>query len=96
MAPTTISIDVFCNQTPTGNSIYRVYVDNDLLTERNWIWSAYDTYIKEHIEVNLEPGNHVIRLDNCNTPNNFTFKNVTVNKQVIDSTNTWNDYSFSV
>ena len=44
------------------NNIYRLYVNDDLLTERTWIWGC-DTVIDEEVIVRLELGNHTIRLD---------------------------------
>jgi hypothetical protein len=39
---------------------YRIYVNDHLLTERDWIWSA-DTYIEENIRVDINPTdvNHI-------------------------------------
>ena len=42
---------------------YRLYIDNDLLTERDWIWNT-NTYIEENIWVTLESGKtHTLKLD---------------------------------
>lgn len=42
---------------------YRLYVDDDLITERTWIWNI-QTYIEEELRVEVDPGiNHSIRLD---------------------------------
>lgn len=41
---------------------YRVYVDEELITERNWSWDYY-TYIDENIWVDLDETNmHKIRV----------------------------------
>ena len=56
-------IDVHCQyggQSPR----YRIYVDNDLITERSFIWSSVKQYIEEHIIVNVQPGQHSIRIEN--------------------------------
>jgi hypothetical protein len=42
--------------------IYRVYVNNELFTERTWIWNA-DYYIREEIQINAEPGEYAIRYE---------------------------------
>ena len=43
--------------------IYRLYFDNELLTERTWEWSDSE-YIKEHINVDIPlNSDHRIRLD---------------------------------
>jgi hypothetical protein len=42
---------------------YRLYVNDDLITERTWIWDM-QTYVEEDIRVEVPPGiNHTIRLD---------------------------------
>lgn len=57
---------------------YRVYVDNDLLTERDFIWPSHETYIKEHIEVNLNAGPHSLRIEQVGTHGKIQAKNVVV------------------
>ncbi len=47
---------------PDRNS-YRIYVDNDLITERTFIWDKDQTYISEHIFVALLPGPHEIKVE---------------------------------
>lgn len=42
--------------------VYRVYVDNDLITERTWIWHENQIFIREHVWVNLEPGKHTVEV----------------------------------
>ena len=42
---------------------YRLYVNDDLITERTWIWDI-DTFIEENLQVEVPLGiNHTIRLD---------------------------------
>ena len=86
MALTQISVDVYCQRNADSNPIYRVYVDNDLLTERTWAWPAYEIYIKENIEVDIEPGQHRVMIYTCNGPGNVIFKNLTVNGVTIPET----------
>ena len=47
-----ITVDVYAKwgETPPR---YRVYLDNHLLTERDFIWPGHQTFIREHILVNL-------------------------------------------
>lgn len=35
------------------NNIYRLYLDNDLLTERSWVWQHETTFILEDVWANL-------------------------------------------
>ena len=39
--------------------VYRVYVNDELFTERTWIWN--DVYLEELIQINAEPGKYQIR-----------------------------------
>lgn len=40
---------------------YRVYVDDELFTERTWRWN--DAYIKETLQILAAPGQYKIRLE---------------------------------
>jgi hypothetical protein len=60
---------------------YRVFVDNDLLTERDFTWSGHDTFIRENIIVTLEPGEHVLRVEQINTGGTIRTENVVVDGQ---------------
>jgi hypothetical protein len=82
---TTISIDVYCHKNWDSSPVYRIYVDDDLLTERTWQWPAYETYIKENIEVDVDSGTHRIYIENCSPNSNINFKNLTVNGQLIST-----------
>jgi len=85
MPTTTISIDLYCESAKSPRSSYRLFVDGELLTERNWIWPTYETYIKENIEVNVGPGEHTVKVDRCWPDCKFGFKNVYVNNQLINN-----------
>jgi hypothetical protein len=39
--------------------VYRVYVNDELFTERTWIWN--NEYLEELIQINAEPGQYQIR-----------------------------------
>jgi len=86
MSVHTVSIDVYCHRNWDAGPVYRVYVDGDLLTERTWIWPAYETYIKECIEVDVEPGRHSVRVENCSPTSTINFKNLMVNGELISTT----------
>jgi len=78
MSTVSVRIDVYCTRAE-GNPAYRLYVDGDLLTERTWTWPAYEVFVRENIEVNVEPGDHKLDLVDCSNNNVFYIKNVTVN-----------------
>jgi len=84
MAHTVLAVDVYCNTAQNGTPAYRVYVDNDLLTERNWLWPTWEIYIEENIEVDLESGNHKVYIESCGADSSFTCKNLRVNGVAAD------------
>ena len=40
---------------------YRCYVNNELFTERTWIWK--DKYIEENIQIQAEPGSYEVQYE---------------------------------
>ena len=42
---------------------YRVYVNDELFTERTWIWSDSEIYLREQMQINAEPGEYEIRYE---------------------------------
>lgn len=56
MSPVNIKIQIHClcpQYVASEKNIYRLYVNNDMLTERSWIWGT-DTFITEDIWVNID------------------------------------------
>ena len=53
--------DVHCDCAPDQRPIYRLYVGDELFTERTWIWQ--NVYLEEVIPVLAEPGDYVIRYE---------------------------------
>lgn len=98
MAHAALTIDVYCHRDWDSSPVYRVYVDDDLLTERTWAWPSYETYIKEHIEVEVEHGAHQVKIYNCAPNNNISFKNVTVDGRLLpdSSSQEFQEFTFYV
>lgn len=44
--------------------IYRVFVNNELFTERTWIWKDY--YLEEMLPISAKPGQYRIRFELMN------------------------------
>jgi hypothetical protein len=87
MAAVALTINVFCQKDWARNPVYRVYVDDDLLTERTWIWPAYEFFIKENIEVDISPGKHrIVVQTTVPDSDNIVFRNLTVNGILVSST----------
>ena len=66
MSETVLTFEVHCLQPRWighEKARYRIYVNDDLITERTWIWDI-DTVIEETLCVNVESEiSHVVRLD---------------------------------
>ena len=65
MREVSITVDVMCNWDIEPPQ-YRLYVDDDLLTERTYIWRNNEQYVRERIIVNLSPGIHSLRVETSN------------------------------
>lgn len=82
---TRLTLDVYSDR--SDSSAYRVYVDNDLLTERTWIWPSYETFIREHIEADLHPGSHEVRIVRCQGQGNFEVRKFCINGADVPANN---------
>ena len=85
MSLVTVTADVYVTR-GDGAPTYRIYIDNDLLTERTWAWPAYEVFIREKIEVDVEPGEHRLELVDCKDTGVFYLKNITINGEPNDGT----------
>jgi len=93
---TSLTIDVYCDSL-VGHNAYRLYVDDELLTERTWSWPSYEIFIRENIEVRVGPGRHLVRLVNLGPTTNFRFNNLTLNQQLFKkNTENASEVSFTV
>jgi hypothetical protein len=66
-----LSLDIYVNipswvgqlsESQQGELRYRVYIDDELITERTWIWGD-SVYLKEIIWVDIEPGQHCLKIE---------------------------------
>lgn len=55
-----VQYDVDCEWT-SAPPRYRLYVNNELFTERTWIWK--NQYLEETIPINAPAGDYVIRYE---------------------------------
>jgi len=85
-----IEASVYCNIIDAENTAYRLYIDNDLYTERTFVWNRRDTYIEECSYADLEPGDHKIRVESCKIPNGFVLKDIRVDSKSVSETFTIN------
>jgi hypothetical protein len=72
-----ITADVYAQWGAVSPS-YRVYVNNDLLTERDFGWPGHEVFIRENIVVDLEPGVHQLRIEQIGNNGKIQVKDITV------------------
>jgi hypothetical protein len=72
-----ITVDVYAHWGDTPPR-YRIYLDGDLMTERDFVWPSHQTFIREHIIVDLEPGQHQLEVEQVGKNGTITQKNVVV------------------
>ena len=57
-----VHCDVYCKW--DGNDTrYRLYVNDELFTERSWIWNGKDYYLEEVITIEAPPGLYKIKYE---------------------------------
>jgi hypothetical protein len=86
MSEVSLRVQVHClqpNWVEHEHSQYRLYVNDDLITERTWIWPM-NTYIAEELLVDVtERESHIVRLetilDNPRSLTQFGLQNFYVN-----------------
>jgi len=86
MSEVSLRVQVHClqpNWIEHENSRYRLYVNDDLITERTWIWPM-NTYIEEEVLVEVPEGlSHTVRLEtileNPRSLTQFGFQNFYIN-----------------
>ena len=57
-------VDVYCKWTGEYPR-YRCYVNEELFTERTWIWR--DSYLEEELQIQAPPGNYSVRYELINS-----------------------------
>ena len=81
MREVSVSVDVLCDWQTEVQS-YRVYVDNDLLTERTYLWHNPEQYVRENIIVELDSGVHTLTIEPVNPDfTGFSCRNLAVDQQ---------------
>jgi hypothetical protein len=86
-----LAVDVYCDA-GTTQPVYRVYVNEDMYTERTWIWPSYEIFIREHLVADLPPGRHQVRIEKISGDGNFRVERFTINNTPLIVT----DLSFQV
>jgi hypothetical protein len=73
----TLSVDVYASWGDVAPR-YRIYVDNNLLTERDFTWNGTQQYIRENMILNLGSGLHTLQVEQINTGGTIRTENVTL------------------
>ena len=55
-----VFIDIIC-EWDNVPPVYRVFVNDELFTERTWIWEDDAIYLEEMLQIEAEPGEYQIR-----------------------------------
>ena len=64
--------------------VYRLYIDDELFTERTFWQTPYQFYLTEHIFCNLDTGVHTFKIENLNSDSRFELDNFRVNSNVVN------------
>ena len=51
-----VDVDIYWKKQPPD---YRIYVNDELFSERTWIWQ--EEYLEERLSINAEPGEYNLR-----------------------------------
>jgi len=62
--------DIEC-QWVTTPPIYRIYVNDELFSEKEWRWSN-NNYLEQLLQIQAPPGKYIVRVDTLN-PNQARF-----------------------
>lgn len=68
-----ITADVYSSE---DGAVYRVYINDHLMTERTFRWSITENFVKEQLVIDGPPGEYSIYVTPVSA---CTLKNVTVN-----------------
>ena len=82
---TKIEFDLHC-EWKTHPPAYRLYVNNEMFTERTYIWGGTQ-YLTEMIQLEAPPGTYAIRIENLGS-GKFKMRNlkcVLGNAQILDN-----------
>lgn len=78
-----LEVDVHAHWNETA-PVYRLYVNNEMLTERTFSWTSYQYYLKEHLYCNLDTGVHTLLLENLDCAGSFELNDFKVNNKPVD------------
>lgn len=78
-----IEFDIYCDW-QESTPIYRIYVDDDLLTERTYIWNNEREFVRERVVVCVDTGSHRCRIEKVGTTDaTFSVKNINIDDEPV-------------
>ena len=78
----TKDIQITCNIHCEGlqGEVYRLFLDNDLITERGWRWDTKTHYLQENVALRLLPGDHILSIAGVGSPTSFMLSNLKIER----------------
>lgn len=61
-----VTVDVDCEWDKSNPPIYRLFVNDQLLSERTWLWT--DAFLQEIIQITVPAGVYTIQLEPVGNP----------------------------
>jgi len=74
-----VSFDIFCKWSGKAPT-YRIYVDDELQTERDYKYNNNEVYLNERLPLYLTSGMHSIQFENLGNQSIFSIENFTIDK----------------
>lgn len=82
-----ITVDIYC-QWEADPKAYRIYIDDELLTERTYHWRNTDQFVQENIVIAVPAGQHEFRLESVDPQfKGFRWQNFTIDNQPVSAAN---------
>ncbi len=83
-----IVIDIHCVKLGQ-RAAYRIYVDQDLITERDWVWPASKIFVRENLHVDLAQGQHGVKVESLSSDTEFKIKGCIVDGKTVADANSF-------
>ena len=77
MTFTEIKVDVYCTLNEE-DSAYRVYINQEMMTERTIRWPATKYYVEENIVASLPSGNYTVTVEYARNRGIYEAKNLRI------------------
>ena len=75
---TEVQVDVYCTMRH-AESAYRVYINDELLSERTVRWPIAKYYVEENIVATLPAGQYTVTVEPARTDGRYVARNLRIN-----------------